>query len=102
MVTVDIPSWHANAKCAGAKPGSYDFPKRAGYGTRKERAAWKRYVRDACEGCPVIGECAQDAIERPWFTLQVIRAGACWTGGPGKRSECKKHWQKVVKQNGLG
>lgn len=100
MVTVDFPAWHANAKCRTAEPGSYDFPDHTPRG--HERDEWNRYLVEACGDCPVLRECAADALELTRLTVHVIRAGACNTGATESRAKARRHWRKVVATGGLG
>lgn len=100
MVTVDFPAWHANAKCRFAEPGSYDYPVKPLRGRALDE--WKRYVIDACSDCPVVKECAADALEFPRLAVCVIRGGTCFSGDSESRSKCVEHWRKVVQTGGLG
>ena len=98
MIAVDIPRWHSQAKCARAKPGEYDYPSTKL--TNDERKEFREWLKTACVGCPVIVQCAADALENPRFAYEVIRAGAVVTPSNTSRKSAKAHWEEVVKNGG--
>lgn len=55
-----IPTWHADAKCAYAqRPQNWDLP----LSNRLSRAESLVHCATLCAGCPVIRECAQEALD---------------------------------------
>lgn len=76
-------SWRAAAKCFGQPPGDWVLPTRG-------RMEVEVVARSICEGCPVIAECALDAIDHG--DAGVIRAGVClWTRGHGCQRDADTH-----------
>lgn len=65
-----IPEWHETAKCArpGADARQYDLGR-----TGERRADTMVRAAIACFGCPVIHECARDAVEE--HSVGVVRGG---------------------------
>lgn len=63
-----VPAWHERAKCAKASdPTEWDITGRGSQAMRLQQA------QRSCSGCPVIAECAGEALdERP---IGVVRAG---------------------------
>lgn len=64
-------AWHRKAKCAG-KPGSADVLPR---NDKDANAARVVELCAMCAGCPVFVQCGHEAIEEPFLTLGVVRAG---------------------------
>lgn len=88
-----IPEWHKNAKCAGLV-GIYDRPDRMK--NKQERLEFNERAKRLCAGCPVIRECAQDALDHPAHASGVIRAGVCYSDNTPDRKAAKAHWEKVA------
>lgn len=65
-------SWYEQAKCRKLPPGEYDSIDQDGV-----KGFHKAYriiqVMEKCEGCPVVQQCAQQAVEQRW--TGVIAAG---------------------------
>lgn len=76
-------SWHQWAKCLGESPHSYDIDNMdrdfaPGVGHRGNSK--RRMAQRLCEGCPVMRECAVEAIQQN--TAEALRAG-CLIGQLG-------------------
>ena len=75
--------WRDRAKCRGRNPRYWDLAGRTHLDA--ETAA-----RTICRGCPVIAECALDAIDHG--DAGVIRAGVClWPRGHGSQRDADTH-----------
>lgn len=59
--------WHRNAKCADGDPTDWDLP--SGY----KVPAQQRNANRVCFGCPVVKQCAADALRHR--DRDIIRAG---------------------------
>lgn len=64
---IDPRSWITRAKCRGADPELFDLSARA-YAEHREEVA-----QALCSGCPVIRECAMDAMDP--LAVGTVRAG---------------------------
>ncbi|QIS21281.1 WhiB family transcriptional regulator [Nocardia terpenica] len=77
-----IQDWRTRGLCAGGNPHLWDadyLPPATDEAAKRERA---RIARARCAGCPVVRECAEDAVKPmysadgfPLHTTGVIRAG---------------------------
>lgn len=83
-----IPTWHADAKCAYAqRPQNWDLP----LSNRLSRAETVAHCASLCAGCPVIRECAQEALDvndRAMVRAGValpLNAGVRYTDGLARR-----------------
>lgn len=65
-------SWYEQAKCRKFKPGEYDSVEQSGIKGYDKSLRIIR-VMEKCEGCPVVKQCAQQAIDQRW--TGVIAAG---------------------------
>lgn len=84
-----------DAKCAGDDPAKYELAPLTG-GTKSGIAAQVRnrfaIARALCHGCPVIAECARDALENN--LLGMVRGGVWVAAGPGeKRPTARSEFQ---------
>lgn len=76
------PEWHSRAKCnrPGVDPREYDVDS----SVRGDAYAYQIvHAVELCEGCPVMRECAQWALdEHPVGVIcgGVVLPGACWWG----------------------
>lgn len=61
----DRREWTRQALCLGRDPGMYEL--------EEFRGDREKYARGACVGCPVIGECAADALDP--LAVGTVRAG---------------------------
>lgn len=95
MPKVQIPNWHDNAKCAG-KIGEFDMPARRML--KADREKWDARIQRACAGCPVMRECAQDALDNPQFAQGVVRAGYAIThsSGTARRRRVRNRWMMIA------
>lgn len=65
-----IPQWHTHAKCAYAsRPQNWDLPLPG----RLSRAETVAHCASLCAGCPVIRQCAQEALDVN--ARAMVRAG---------------------------
>ena len=92
-------SWHERAKCRDAEIGTYDETDIRM--NDRERLLYREFVRHACDGCPVIRQCAADALEFPRLASHVIRAGTiASTTKTFPRRAALEHWRKIVAEHG--
>lgn len=62
--------WHERAKCAGREPTKYEVVVSKIPRVIREQ---DEYARNLCAGCPVVLDCALDALD--YGDVGVIRAG---------------------------
>lgn len=62
--------WHERAKCAGREPTKYEVVVSTVPRVAREQ---DEYARNLCAGCPVVLDCALDALD--YGDVGVIRAG---------------------------
>lgn len=59
--------WQQQAKCVGKDPRAWDLLELRG------GDSWDTRAREVCRGCPVIKDCAADALEP--LCIGTVRAG---------------------------
>lgn len=60
-------NWQQQAKCVGKDPRAWDLLELRG------GDSWDARAREVCRGCPVIKDCAADALEP--LCIGTVRAG---------------------------
>lgn len=79
--SVRLGYWFDRAKCAGQPLDDYVLHDYKPHEDREERA------RALCEGCPVIKECALDAMEP--LAVSTVRGGVWINPRPGRANQRK-------------
>lgn len=78
--------WAARAKCAGRDPADYELEPLHG-GTResinRNQLLKQARAHDLCLGCPVIAECAKDALETKAHGM--VRGGVWVSASHGEK-----------------
>lgn len=78
--------WTRQAMCAGRDPRAYELD-----GFTGDRVA---YARGACAGCPVMVECAADALEP--LAVGTVRAGVWIPADHNKTRAVRRQLASVV------
>ena len=83
--------WRSRAQCIDRDPDEYDLEGGTPRGEPRQPIA-----RDLCEGCPVIRECAGEALEP--LALGTVRAGVWITraGGSGARDRVREALSEIA------
>lgn len=88
--------WLDSAKCLGTNPKLYETDseevRRLAIRTKEDMA------RKLCEGCPVMEECAAEALEP--LALSTVRAGLWIESNPGPG--VRKHYRDTLTAIALG
>lgn len=70
----DHDEWRDRAQCLGDDPNNYSLERREHHKTDRQATA-----RDLCRGCPVMSDCATDALEP--LAYSTVRGGV-WIPSP--------------------
>ena len=91
-------SWLTKALCAGLPPHDFDLAASHKHASREGK---NEIARRLCDGCPVIGECADDALEHRDFG--VVRAGVWLEPGSSgliPSAGAVRRLRRIARENG--
>lgn len=94
--------WQDHARCKGAQAGTMDSPKSINTWWLRGSPAWSLAVNESaarCMGCPVIEQCARDALARR--DVGTVRAGVPLPQ-PGVGREQRQQCERALHEIGTG
>lgn len=82
MTKIDTDeNWRYSAKCAGDDPTRYELDPHKRMDKQARELDKQARARDLCRGCPVVKECAIEALHP--LAIGTVRAGVWITGVAG-------------------